>query len=31
MHRRRIVTLDEVGRPAAAAEKLFQLLVFDAG
>ena len=31
MHRLRVVAFDEVGRPAAAAEELLQLLVLDAG
>ena len=31
MHRLRLVTFDEIRRPAAATDKLFQLLVIDAG
>ena len=31
MHRCRIVTLDEIGRPTASAEELFQLFMLDAG
>src|SRR5450759_1350147 len=31
MHRRRVVALDEVGRPAAAPKELLQFVVLDAG
>ena len=31
MHRLRLIALHEIGRPAAASEKLLQFLMFDAG